>query len=177
METFFENSCFYNESNLLEMAKKTMKPGFVIWCSVLISLCSVVGIAALILGGVCTIPGIILLIGAVLLGYRLYSTPKKLSLLVYKRNIELYHSEVETQTTFYDDSFMGKNIQSKSEIKFNYERVAAIKETKELFLLIFPENLAILVDKNGFKVGTKEGFLEFMKAKCPAAKLKLMQGL
>lgn len=114
MNVLYENVCFYTKRNLLEMAKKTVKRGYIIWCVVLILTCSIVGIAAITIGNNLTIPGSVLLVGAILIAYLVYMAPRKASLTAYKRNMELYHSEVETRTIFYEDYFIGKNLQAKS---------------------------------------------------------------
>ena len=49
---------------------------------------------------------------------------------------------------------------------FQYMKLYKVFETKDYFYLYINEENAVLVSKNGFKLGTAEEFTEFIKKKC-----------
>ena len=49
---------------------------------------------------------------------------------------------------------------------YTYLKLYKVFETKDYFYLYIDEQNAVLVNKNGFKVGTEKEFTEFIKKKC-----------
>lgn len=49
---------------------------------------------------------------------------------------------------------------------YTYLKLYKVFETKDYFYLYIDEQNAVLVNKNGFKLGTAEQFSEFIKKKC-----------
>jgi len=59
---------------------------------------------------------------------------------------------------------------NKAETSFDYAQIKQIGETKHLILLRTAYAVGIIVGKDGFTVGTLEGFRGFIRAKCPSAR-------
>lgn len=49
----------------------------------------------------------------------------------------------------------------------NYFEFKKIFETDENFFLYTDEKHSLILDKDGFEIGTAKGFSEFIKRKCP----------
>lgn len=90
-----------------------------------------------------------------------------------KQLLELYDTIPECDTMFYDDCLMSVSITSKEELKLNYSKIKKVKQSKNLYLLILNNKLAVMVDKNHFEKGTCEEFEKFIKEKAVNAKIRL----
>lgn len=163
METLFENTCVYTKENLCQLAPRTKYIALII-------LLGLPGLIMLFLPGEyykkC---GIVLLIGAVF-AYVIYHLKGAGVNKTYRRSQEIYHGDQEIKTAFYDDYFMLYNVSERGEIKLEYSRIVKITTTENLYLLVLPENLAIMIDKGGFTKGTGNDFLKFIREKAPTAK-------
>lgn len=51
--------------------------------------------------------------------------------------------------------------------RMNYFEIKKIFETKENFFLYIDDNHSLILDKDGFDIGTSKDFTEFIKRKCP----------
>ncbi len=51
--------------------------------------------------------------------------------------------------------------------RMNYFEIKKVFETDENFFLYTDDTHSLILDKDGFSVGTVEGFTEFIKKKCP----------
>ena len=87
-----------------------------------------------------------------------------------KRNEELYGRDVETRIFFYEDTIIGKNLQSGTAVRTGYDKVKKIVETPSLYVLILDGNISVLVDKGGFISDNGADFSKFIKKKCVNAK-------
>lgn len=101
------------------------------------------------------------ILGFAVLGIILYilNTKKSYKNKKQKKRIKQY--------TFY---FYEKYIKIKYRRQFErmrYFEVKKIFETEENFFLYTDENHSIILDKEGFEIGTPKEFSEFIKRKCP----------
>ena len=90
-----------------------------------------------------------------------------------KQIVELYGSELEGQTLFYDDHLVSTGFNDKSEIKIEYGKIIKVRQSRNLYLLIMKQKLVIMVDKNRFEKGSCEEFEQFIKEKATNAKIRL----
>ena len=88
----------------------------------------------------------------------------------WQKNFDQYKKDVETRIFFYEDSIVGKNLQTGNAVRTEYEKIEIIVETPSLYVLVFLKNIAILVDKKGFISDNGADFAEFIKKKCVNAK-------
>ena len=89
--------------------------------------------------------------------FRMYFPMKR-----YQKTKKQFSKNKETSIsfTFYKFYFsVGKKT-------FPYMRLYKVFETKDYFYLYIDDENAVLVSKNGFKLGTAEEFSEFIKKKC-----------
>ncbi len=80
-------------------------------------------------------------------------------------NNKMYKKQNEFAFFFYE-----KYIKIKCGRKFErlkYFELHRIFETKDYFFLYTDETHSLILDKNGFEIGTARGFQKFIKRKCP----------
>lgn len=61
---------------------------------------------------------------------------------------------------------------NKSETFFDYAQVTRIFDTKRLLVLRVGKHLGVVVGKDGFTTGTFGEFIDFLRAKCPGARIR-----
>lgn len=168
MEPIFANACRYTRDNLREMAKATLPKWYKIYC--LVFTVAFVALAVLGLSIGKTMLGILFAVFAVMmiLVYLSKISPEK----TYRRSQEKYGKEAEVRLFFYNDFVMGKNLTAGSAMKTEYEKISFIAETKSLYVLGLSVGVSIIVDKNGFISDNRDEFLDFIKSKCPNAKVR-----
>lgn len=89
--------------------------------------------------------------------FRMYLPMKR-----YQKTKKQYSKNKETSISFIFYKFyftVGKKT-------FPYMRLYKVFETKDYFYLYIDDENAVLVSKNGFRVGTAEEFSKFIKKKC-----------
>lgn len=89
--------------------------------------------------------------------FRMYLPMKR-----YQKTKKQYSKNKETSISFIFYKFyftVGKKT-------FPYMRLYKVFETKDYFYLYIDDENAVLISKNGFKMGTAEEFSEFIKKKC-----------
>jgi len=79
------------------------------------------------------------------------------------RGLRQATSDGERRFVFSEDSFLG--IQSGMETAYQYGTVQDVYETEGYFLLRFDKLTSSIIDKEGFTVGTAEGFRRFIEEK------------
>lgn len=72
------------------------------------------------------------------------------SSLGYKQQQQLFNRDVEVITSFYENHFIVHNLTNVSDVKINYQKVARVVETKNLFYLMLSTGIGFMVDKQGF---------------------------
>lgn len=172
MKTIFENECTYTYQVYLQLKRKTMDKAFVhtaYW---------IIGILTVILA-FCIYKGwmIALLFGGPVLLFTLYRllwTPIRLAVFAHRKNREIHNGkDVVTVNNFYDDHVLAINALTKNKTNIKYEDVLKLLETRDTYIMEMERGLVLIMDKNGFKKGTKEDFVEFLKEKCVNAEVKI----
>lgn len=94
---------------------------------------------------------------ALMILFRLYLPMKR-----YQKNKKMYSKDKQLSITFTFYPFyfsIGKKF-------YPYMRLYKVFETKDYFYLYINEDVAALVSKTGFNLGTSDKFSEFIKKKC-----------
>lgn len=92
-----------------------------------------------------------------------------------KRRINEYNSlhnaPEEDELFFYDDYLLSRDINTKSELKIEYDRIIKVKSTKKLYVFhIKDSQTKLITDKNMTAKGTDDNFEDFIKSKVSAYK-------
>ena len=78
----------------------------------------------------------------------------------------LHNATEEDELFFYDDYLLSRDINTKSELKIEYERIIKVKSTKHLYVFHIKDSKSKLItDKNMIAEGTNKSFEEFIKSK------------
>ncbi len=85
----------------------------------------------------------------------------------YKRTVILTAGKQMTpiELRFYDDRVITFNPTLDKEVTFTYDKFKKYKHTANLHLLMLPQALYLMIDKNGFTTGNPEEFEAFIKEK------------
>lgn len=81
-----------------------------------------------------------------------------------KRNIEMYGKEIEVEVIVTED-FIQNTFSTGAVNKLEYYKIKRAVQTKNLILLYTKANLVYTLRKDAFEIGTKEGFIAFLKSK------------
>lgn len=87
-----------------------------------------------------------------------------------KRRINEYNSlhnaPEEDEIFFYDNYILSRDINTKSELNIEYNRIKKVTSTKKLYVFhIKDSKTKLITDKNIVPTGTDENFEEFLKSK------------
>ncbi len=85
-----------------------------------------------------------------------------------KKRIKEYnalHNATEVdETLFFADHLLSRDLNTKSELKIEYNRITKVKTTKNLYVFYIKDSKTrIITDKNIIPKGTNENFEEFIK--------------
>ena len=168
MEPIFSNACSQTKENLLEMIKATVPAWYKLYCRIFAVLFVVMAAVLVFIEQYLFAVIFLVLAAAILAVYnrKISSAAQK----TWQKNFDQYKKDVETRIFFYEDSIVGKNLQTGNTVRTEYEKIEKIVETPSLYVLVFLKNIAILVDKNGFISDNGADFAEFIKKKCVNAK-------
>ncbi len=168
MEPVFSNACRYTKDNLREMAKAALPKWYKVYCAVFTLIFAAFAVNG-IFGGR-TMMGILFAAFAVLMiiVYLSKTSPEK----AYRQSVEKYGREAEIRLFFYDGFIIGKNLAAGNTVKTEYEKISYIAETENLYVLGLSIGMSIIVDKNGFISNNGAEFSDFIKSKCPGAKVR-----
>ena len=168
MEPIFSNACSQTKENLLEMIKATVPAWYKLYCRIFAVLFVVMAAVLVFIEQYLFAVIFLVLAAAILAVYnrKISSAAQK----TWQKNFDQYGKDVETRIFFYEDSIVGKNLQTGNAVRTEYEKIEKIVETPSLYVLVFLKNIAILVDKNGFISDNGADFAEFIKKKCVNAK-------
>ncbi|MDD2993555.1 MAG: YcxB family protein [Pygmaiobacter sp.] len=172
MEPVFKNAYVYTMEDLKEIAQHSMVQKYKITAMVLAALCCLLAVLLWLLQGPFVLIAA-LLISAVLVLFKLFRLPTKLAGQTYRRNQVMYQAQPRVEVDFFDDQLQAHNESSKAILQFTYDKIVRIKETKNLYLLLLPEQLVVMVQKRGFISGQPAEFVPFLKQKCPDAARRL----
>lgn len=159
MKPLFKNITKYNSKNYEQFIKFHGEKFnfsyniYTIVMSVLLIYCIILNIIQK------NIPFILLFLAMLILIFlfRMYFPMKR-----YQKTKKQFSKNKETSISF---SFY-KFYFSVGKKTFPYMRLFKVFETKDYFYLYIDDENAVLVSKNGFKLGTAEEFSEFIKKKC-----------
>lgn len=149
-EKYFELVKFHNKKNNLKYHLYTAAIAF----------CMVVGIAFQIHQK--TYISLVILAVALVgfLAYRTFTPYKKTKQEVEGDKIK---NNLVNTYIFYDKKIIIKNINGKDELK--YHKLYKVYENKNAFYLYLDKNNTLIVQKDGFKIGTSKDFKNFIKKK------------
>ncbi|MEE0514614.1 MAG: YcxB family protein [Emergencia sp.] len=171
MKLIFENHCTYTYEYYLQLKRKTMDRGaqntgyvFLVIFAVLFAVCMIKGWYAFSLAP---------LVAVAFLIYRLFLMPVILARFSARKNREVHGKDVETVNRFYEDHVLAVNTLSKTKTSIEYEQVRQLLTTKDLYIIGMDKGLVLLIDRNGFTLGTAEDFETFIKEKCVNAEVRL----
>ena len=98
--------------------------------------------------------------------FAIFNSMKNTAKKMFAIQKNLYHKDViKTEISFFNDEILLHNIESKWDIILYYNQINLIKETKNLYVILFWENQYFFVGKNSFSVWEPSEFLEFVKSK------------
>ena len=161
MELLFTNKCTYTKQNLLEAGRGTssrkLQTVVFICMGLLIFLCGVLSGEYIycLLGVLFCIFDPLLSLWAVR-----HSAANK-----YQQLQQLYHGEVETVISFYEDFFFVHYTQGGSDVSVPYSQIAKVYETKNLFFLMLSTHIGFILNKQGFEGTTAGEFVRFIRTR------------
>ena len=158
-QILFKNVTAYNKKNYGQFLKfhndkyEFSYNSYTIVMSILLAYCVIINIKSKNI--VSTLLFLLLLIGFVF--FRFYLPVRRLKKT--KENIK--------NTTTYTHSFLFYDYYLKVHKQIIYYfRLYKVFETKNYFYLYINQDYALMLDKNGFQIGTVEDFRNFIKKKC-----------
>lgn len=165
MEVQFEVRSCLEERHFVQYYKRVTRNRFW-WC----------GLAALIAvfylaQGIADADWINFLIAAYGFGFCIwyYRRPWTLAKQIRKRDKECYGNEdVPSVTTFGNEI---RDVSGDMDAIMRYDKVVTIYVSKDIIVIEDTKKANIIIDKNGFVKGDFQSFMEFLKEKCPQAKL------
>lgn len=83
----------------------------------------------------------------------------------YQQLMQLYHCEVESVASFYEDHFNVHHFQDGSDVKVAYSQVAKVFEAKNLYFIMLSTRIGFMLDKQGFEGITADEFGRFIRAR------------
>lgn len=167
MEPIFSNACTQTKQNLLEMTRAVMPGWYKLYCRIFTVIFIIFAAVTAYMGQY--VFALIFIVLAVLLFIIYGKKTSSAAMKIWKKNFDLYGKDTETRIFFYEDTIVGKNLQTGSAVKTEYDKIEKIIETPSLYVLVFSKNIAILADKNGFISGGGD-FADFIRKKCVNAR-------
>lgn len=92
---------------------------------------------------------------------------------IYKRNLELFQCELETEYNFYENQLVSNTWPSNATITIRYDQMKQIISTKHYFLLVVNHQTILIVSKESFSGIDTSEFVDFMRTKSLNAKFLL----
>lgn len=92
----------------------------------------------------------------------------------FRHTCELYHSDhIEVDTLFMDEAFENINPVTGGRLTIEYTQISSVREMDEKYLLILKSRQFICLNKYGFVIGNYLDFEDFIREKCPKARIRL----
>lgn len=168
MQLKFENICTQTPIYLTELARGTVKKGYLFVSLLPGLLVLAMGIYTLVQKGFGFTSGLMIVV-ALALGVSAYGAPMRLANQAAKKNRKQYGSDVTVSLRFFEDGIKAHNQQMETDAEVRYDQIERIVESRHLYLLVLREKMALMVDKEGFTFGAGEKFLPFLREKCSEA--------
>ena len=153
MESIFENTTTLTRQNLTELARATAPTWS--WLTGLIPAL----LAVLAAGWGLVKNGI----GLAALLITTFGAPGRVALRVARKNHERYGCEVTVTLRFYADRIVVCNHQEQTEADLPYSQIAAVRQSRRLYLLVLPGRMALLLEKTAFTKGDPAAFAAFLR--------------
>lgn len=168
MTGIIQMDCEYTKQNLMEMQKPLHKKS-----ARLGAVMSGVGLLLVILGFVLMQSSIIIFgtfwfIFFLVQIHRASRKTVRQALKSYQKN---YGQNVTTTLKFYPSLVVAQNHQTGSERKTPYADVERIIRTKNLIVLILPDNIAVMGDRRNLDENTNKELWEHLLEKCTEAEI------
>ena len=165
METQFEAICEYSRSKRTEFYRYALRKriGWVI-------LYAVLG-PVILLGGILIHSTVSIVIGVfeLLYGIWVYFRPWYLSAKAEKKEMAFSDGQHPASVVTFGEEIVDVSPEQTS--RMPYDKVKKLHLSKTMVFIIDVRDVAILVDKDGFRKGNYEDFLQFIREKCPQAKI------
>lgn len=179
MSAKFKNTCTYTIENWIAASKTIFSQGLFLKLVVVVAGLGL-GLFGIIDKGVTL--GIdnarmVSLFSSLLLGaalfYAVYTIffPNMVGKKAFRKTLESFGMIMEITTTFDDECFYEQNNLNDEKLRRDYDLVARITQTPKVFIINLPGKIFVMLDKARFTTGTPEQFANFIKQKCPAAKV------
>lgn len=162
METLFENSYVRNK----ELAKEIYRYFYfqrkvIVVCHVLLLLSFLVNLLTAILGETYSL--YVFIFAPLLILFRIYCYFSQVNAMV-KRDQEVHGGEITVQTLVTDE-YIQQTASTGSVNKLEYGKIRKAIQTKNLIILRTKANLFYIFRKDTFTLGTKDGFIAFLREK------------
>lgn len=165
MEYIFINTCTQTPGNLAELARGTVRRGYLLVSNLPALLSLSAAVAVIVQRGFGFTAGL-LIVAALALAVVVYAAPLRLANKAAKRNRKKYGCDVSVTLRFSQECVKAHNEQMNTDAEIPYERIERVIQSKNLYLLVLREKMALMVAKDGFSKGTAEKFISFMRDKC-----------
>ena len=96
-----------------------------------------------------------------------FGAPGRVALRVARKNHKRYGCEVTVTLRFYADRIVVCNHQEQTEADLPYSQIAAVRQSRRLYLLVLPGRMALLLEKTAFTKGDPAAFAAFLRRQCP----------
>ena len=168
MEPIFSNACKYTMDVLVESTATSQPKWYKYYCYIFAGIFIILAVFGFTNGSI--LKGLLFAAFSAVLIFFFKTRQTSNAQAIYKKNMEKYGQETETRIFFYEDSIVGKNLQSDKAVTTTYDQLGLITETEHLYILKMTINVVILVDKNGFISDNGADFIPFLLSKCPDVK-------
>ena len=96
-----------------------------------------------------------------------FGAPGRVALRVARKNHKRYGCEVTVTLRFYADRIVVCNHQEQTEADLPYSQIAAVRQSRRLYLLVLPGRMALLLEKTAFTKGDPAAFAACLRRQCP----------
>lgn len=165
MEYLFINTCTQTPEHLAELARGTVKHGYLLASNLPALLALVAAIVVIVQRGFGFTAGL-LIVAVLALAVVVYAAPLRLANKAARRNRKQYGCDVSVTLRFSQEGIKAHNEQMGTDAEIRYEQIEQVKQSKSLYLLVLREKMALMVAKDGFSKGSAEKFIPFMREKC-----------
>lgn len=147
------------EKDMIEAMKIGIPKIYTLLCNFLGMLCIISGVVGLAVGK--TISGIIgIILAIVVLLWRYKFMPERTGKKQYAIKKDMIGGKDMVQNLNFFNNHAELISSNSQMVKLKYSDIKMVKETKDIFFIIFGRNVVMMVKKNGFVEGTLEDLKE-----------------
>lgn len=88
------------------------------------------------------------------------------------QTMQLYHRESVVEVSFFEDGIANRNLISDAKAELDYSQITMVTRVGHFYILRLKAHMAVLLDREGFLLGTPEQFEAFICQKAANAKIK-----